>query len=137
LYDWAKAGDANMALRTALTSNFFIGSISIFILRRAAIEPLAERTMGMKALNRLLGIAGLVSALLRTLQGLHAQIECHNCGINSRSRDLRANNAHPMSAPSNQQEGGSPRGGDPEMEIACRSSSPMKSSNGFTLPRLN
>ncbi|MFY9817256.1 MAG: hypothetical protein WAK36_11275 [Pseudolabrys sp.] len=53
--------------------------------------------MGMKALNRLLGIAGLVSALLRTLQGLHAQIECHNCGINSRSRDLRANNAHPMS----------------------------------------
>jgi hypothetical protein len=33
--------------------------------------------MGMKALNRLLGIAGLVSALLRTLQGLHAQIERH------------------------------------------------------------
>src|SRR5215813_7254449 len=48
--------------------------------------------MGGDKLNRLIGIAGAVSALLYAVQGSHAQIECHNCGINSRRRDLRANN---------------------------------------------
>src|SRR5215510_15463526 len=54
--------------------------------------PLAVRKMGRGELNRLLRIADVVSALLYAVQGSHAQIECHNCGINSRRRDLRANN---------------------------------------------
>jgi hypothetical protein len=62
--------------------------------------------MGRDELNRLLGIAGVVSALLRAVQGLHAQIECHNRGINSRSRDMRANNAHRYQHHRNHKAGG-------------------------------
>jgi hypothetical protein len=40
------------------------------------------------------------------VQGLHAQIECHNRGINSRSRDLRANNAHRYQHHRNHKAGG-------------------------------
>src|SRR5215831_893006 len=102
--------------------------------------------MGGNELNRLLGIAGAVSTLLYAVQGSHAQIECHNCGINSRRRDLRANNTRRYQQHRNYKAGANskwklqtetPRGGDPEMEIACQTSSPMNSSNGFTLLPLN